>query len=77
MLDAAGVPGGRIYTIADIAADPHYAARGMLQSLPMPDGSTLTVPGIVPKLSRTPGTHRRDAPTLGQHSDEVRERGWG
>ena len=75
-LDAASVPGGRIYTIADIAADPHYAERGMLQALPMPDGSALAVPGIVPKLSRTPGAHRRDAPALGQHTQEVREAGW-
>ena len=70
-LDAAAVPAGRIYTVADIAADPHYQARGMLQSVQMNDGSALTVPGIVPKLSRTPGRHRRNAPTLGQDSDAV------
>jgi len=70
-LDAAAVPAGRIYTIADIAADPHYRARGMLQEVRMDDGSTLTMPGIVPKLSRTPGSHRRNAPTLGQDSDAV------
>lgn len=70
-LDKAAVPAGRIYTVADIAADPHYLARGMLQSVHMTDGSELTVPGIVPKLSRTPGSHRRNAPTLGQDSDAV------
>jgi formyl-CoA transferase len=70
-LDTAAVPAGRIYTVADIAADPHYQARGMLQSVQMNDGSALTVPGIVPKLSRTPGRHRRNAPTLGQDSDAV------
>ncbi|OYU99533.1 MAG: formyl-CoA transferase, partial [Burkholderiales bacterium PBB5] len=70
-LDAAAVPAGRIYTVADIAADPHYAARGMLQAITLADGSTLTVPGVVPKLSRTPGGHRHNAPTLGQHTDEV------
>jgi formyl-CoA transferase len=70
-LDAAGVPAGRIYTVADIAADPHYAARGMLQSVQMADGSVLSLPGIVPKLSRTPGAHRRNAPTVGQDSDAV------
>jgi formyl-CoA transferase len=70
-LDAASVPAGRIYTIADIAADPHYAARGMLQSLTMADGSSLTVPGIVPKLSATPGGQRRNAPALGQDTDEI------
>ena len=70
-LDTAAVPAGRIYTVADIAADPHYQARGMLQSVQMNDGSELKVPGIVPKLSRTPGSHRRNAPTLGQDSDAV------
>jgi formyl-CoA transferase len=70
-LDAAAVPAGRIYTVADIAQDPHYQARGMLQSVTMADGSELTVPGIVPKLSRTPGGHWRDAPALGQHTQAV------
>jgi formyl-CoA transferase len=71
VLDAAGVPAGRIYTVADIAADPHYAARGMLQQVQMDDGSLLAVPGVVPKLSRTPGGHRRNAPTLGQDTAAV------
>ncbi|MBP6763848.1 MAG: CoA transferase [Rubrivivax sp.] len=70
-LDAADVPAGRIYTVADIAADPHYRARGMLQPLPMPGGRTLTVPGIVPLLSRTPGGQHHAAPALGQHTAEV------
>ncbi|MEO6016873.1 MAG: CaiB/BaiF CoA-transferase family protein [Polaromonas sp.] len=70
-LDRVGVPAGRIYTVADIAADPHYQARGMLDSVQMDDGSTLAVPGIVPKLSLTPGQHRRNAPTLGQDTDAV------
>ena len=70
-LDAAQVPAGRIYTVADIAADPHYRARGMLQEVRMDDGTALAVPGIVPKLSRTPGGHRRNAPALGQDTDEV------
>jgi formyl-CoA transferase len=70
-LDAASVPAGRIYTVADIAADPHYQARGMLQSITMTDGSALTVPGIVPKLSATPGGQWRNAPDLGQDTDEV------
>ena len=71
VLDAAAVPAGRIYTVADIAADPHYAARGMLQTVTLADGTALAVPGIVPKLSRTPGRHRRNAPTLGQDTAEV------
>ena len=73
-LDLAHVPAGRIYTVADIAADPHYAARGMLDSVTLADGSALTVPGIVPKLSRTPGQHRRAAPMqVGQDNAEVLE----
>ena len=70
-LAQAQVPAGKIYTIADIAADAHYAARGMLEAITLDDGSRLSVPGFVPKLSLTPGGHRRNAPALGQHSDEV------
>ncbi len=70
-LDAAAVPAGRIYTVADIAADPHYQARGMLQELAFPDGSRVTVPGVVPRLSRTPGGQHRLAPALGQDTAAV------
>jgi formyl-CoA transferase len=70
-LAQAQVPAGKIYTIADIAADAHYAARGMLEAITLDDGSRLSVPGFVPKLSLTPGGHRRNAPALGQDSDEV------
>ncbi len=70
-LDKAAVPAGRIYTVADIAADPHYQARGMIQQVQMDDGTSLAVPGIIPKLSRTPGSHRRNAPTIGQDTDAV------
>ncbi|WP_298933031.1 CaiB/BaiF CoA-transferase family protein [uncultured Ramlibacter sp.] len=71
VLDKAAVPAGRIYTVADIATDPHYSARGMLAQVTMDDGSTLAVPGVVPKLSLTPGGQRRNAPSLGQDSDAV------
>ena len=70
-LEAASVPAGRIYTVADIAADPHYAARDMLQEIKLGDGSELTIPGVVPKLSLTPGQHRRNAPTLGEDTDSI------
>ena len=70
-LDGASVPAGRIYSVADIAADPHYRARGMLDEVHLEDGTTLAVPGIVPKLSLTPGRHRRNAPDLGQDTDAV------
>lgn len=70
-LDNASVPAGRIYTAEDIAKDPHYQARGMIEELPMADGSVLAVPGIVPKLSRSPGSRNRGAPHLGQDTVAV------
>ncbi len=71
VLGTAEVPSGKAYSAADIAADPHYAARGMLQQVTMADGSTMAVPGFVPKLSATPGQHRRNAPALGADTDAV------
>jgi formyl-CoA transferase len=70
-LDEAAVPAGRIYNVADIAADPHYQARGMIEQIQLDDGSSLSLPGIVPKLSRTPGGHARNAPNIGQDTDAV------
>jgi formyl-CoA transferase len=70
-MEAAEVPAGRIYSAADIAADPHFAARGMLQQVVAGDGEPLKVPGIVPKLSATPGAIRSAAPALGQDTDAV------
>lgn len=70
-LEAAHVPAGRIYTVADIAADPHYAARGMLLPTRLDDGSEVLLPGFVPKLSATPAGHRRNAPALGADTDAV------
>ena len=70
-LQAASVPVGRIYTVADIAADPHYRARGMIERIVTRDGLALDVPGVVPKLSRTPGHVGAPAPRLGEHTDAV------
>ena len=71
MMEQAEVPAGRIYSAADIASDPHYAARGMIQQVLAGDGEPLKLPGIIPKLSATPGAIRAAAPTLGEHTDEV------
>lgn len=71
ILDQAGVPAGRVYDIADIAADPHYQARDMLLDSQLPDGTPLKVPGIVPKLSETPGGLYRPAPHLGQDTEDI------
>jgi formyl-CoA transferase len=70
-LQAAQVPVGRVYTAKDIAEDPHYRARGMIESITTADGLLLEVPGVVPKLSLTPGRIDRLAPTLGQDTDAV------
>ncbi|MBA1211110.1 CaiB/BaiF CoA transferase family protein [Pseudomonas oryzihabitans] len=69
VLERAEVPAGRIYSAADIVADPHYQAREMLLDTTLPDGATLKMPGIVPKLSATPGQVNWQGPTLGQHTD--------
>ena len=70
-LNEGGIPAGKIYDAADIANDPHYKARDMLLPAQLPDGTPVTLPGIVPKLLSTPGTVRHAAPELGQHTDEV------
>jgi formyl-CoA transferase len=70
-LAAVGVPAGRVYTAKDISEDPHYRARNMLLEQTTRDGYTLEVPGIVPKLSATPGSIRSSAPGLGDDTDAV------
>ena len=71
LLDSVAVPAGKIYTIADIANDPHYKARGNIQTIQMQDGSKLDVPGVIPKLSRTPGAIKTLAPNIGENTDEI------
>ena len=70
-LEAAEVPAGRIYNVADIVADPHYQARGMILDADLPGGAKVKMPGIVPKLSETPGSVNWQGPALGQHTDSV------
>jgi crotonobetainyl-CoA:carnitine CoA-transferase CaiB-like acyl-CoA transferase len=70
-MEAAAVPAGRIYDAAAIHADPHYRARDMIQPQVLPDGKVVDFPGIVPKLSATPGTTRWLGPQLGEHTEEV------
>ena len=70
-LSAARVPAGKVYTAKDIAEDPHYRARDMILQQPTRDGYTVEVPGIVPKLSVTPGTVRSSAPHVGDDTDAV------
>src|SRR5262249_4090341 len=71
VLEKAEVPSGRIYDIADIAKDVHYAARGMIERHRLKGGESVDLPGIVPKLSATPGNTKWLGPALGEHTDEV------
>lgn len=71
LLDSVAVPAGKIYTVADIVSDPHYKARGNIESIQMHDGTKLDVPGVLPKLSRTPGSIKTLAPDIGENTDEI------
>jgi formyl-CoA transferase len=70
----ARVPAGRIYSAKDIVEDPHYAARGMVEEIVTRDGLALKTPGVVPKLSDTPGAIRTTAPRLGEDTEAVLQR---
>ena len=76
-MQAAEVPASKIYTIRDIVADAQYAARDMIREIGLADGSLLKVPGVVPKLSATPGGFEAGGPQLGEHTGAVlRELGY-
>lgn len=70
-LGRSGVPAGKVYTVKDIVEDEQYAAREMVQTIQLNDGSSLKVPGVVPKLSATPGSFDGGGPDLGQHTEQV------
>jgi formyl-CoA transferase len=71
VLEKAHVPSGRIYSIADIVADMQYQARGMIEKHQLGDNKEVLLPGIVPKLSATPGGTKWIGPKLGEHTAEV------
>ncbi|GAB3063610.1 CaiB/BaiF CoA transferase family protein [Virgibacillus ainsalahensis] len=73
VLDEKGVPAGPIYSIKDIVNDPHYLSRGMIEDFKMNEEESLKIPGIVPKMSETPGGTKWLGPDLGQHTEEVLE----
>jgi crotonobetainyl-CoA:carnitine CoA-transferase CaiB-like acyl-CoA transferase len=70
-LDKAGVPAGSIYSVEDIVNDPHYQARNMIQEVAVDGLGMLKMPGIMPKMSETPGEIEWAGPKLGQHTEAV------
>ena len=70
-LEAAGVPASRIYDIADIFRDPHSRARDMLLEVPDDELGSVTVAGVVPKLSETPGSVAHLGGSPGQDTASV------
>ena len=71
VLEKAEVPSGKIYDISDIVKDAHYQARQMIGEHALPDGKKVVLPGIVPRLSETPGDTKWIGPRLGEHTAEV------
>jgi formyl-CoA transferase len=71
VLERAEVPVGKIYTAADIHGDPHYRARGMIERVQLPGGEGIDIPGVVPKLSETPGRTAWVGPAIGAHAEGV------
>ncbi|SNS84159.1 formyl-CoA transferase [Noviherbaspirillum humi] len=70
-LTEASVPSGRIYSARDIAEDPHYRARGVIEKVRSADGLEVDVPGIIPRLSGNPGAIHARGPQLGEHTDAI------
>jgi crotonobetainyl-CoA:carnitine CoA-transferase CaiB-like acyl-CoA transferase len=71
ILDEAGVPATKVYAISDVVSDPHVAAREQVLTVDTADFGPVLQPGIVPKLSDTPGRIQSRAPQLGEHNKEV------
>ena len=70
-LNQADVPARRIFSAEDMFSDPQYLAREMFLKAKLPDGKDFKMPGIVPKLSETPGTSEWVGPQLGEHNAQV------
>lgn len=70
-LDDAKVPAGSIYNIEDIVNDPHYQSREMIQDFKQDEKESFKIPGVVPKMSATPGETKWLGPDLGQHTEEI------
>jgi len=73
-LERAEVPASKIYSIEDMMRDPHFLAREMFESARLPDGKPFKIPGIIPKLSDTPGKTEWLGPGLGEHNVPILQR---
>ncbi|SDN05022.1 formyl-CoA transferase [Fictibacillus solisalsi] len=71
ILDEHHIPAGSIYNVEDMFKDPHFNARDMICEMEVEGLGKLKVPGIVPKMSKTPGRINWAGPKLGEHTDEV------
>jgi len=71
LLNRAEVPASKIYSAADMFSDPQYLAREMFINATLPDGKPFKMPGIVPKLTETPGSAEWTGPALGEHTDTL------
>ncbi|CDQ38784.1 CoA transferase [Virgibacillus kapii] len=71
ILDEANVPAGPIYSIEDIVKDPQYMERDMIQTYSLTENDTVKIPGIVPRMSKTPGRTNWLGPDLGTHTVET------
>ena len=69
-IEAAGIPFGRVQTLAEVLKDPHLKARGRFTEVDH-DGELLPLLCPYPTLSDTPGSIRMPCPHLGQHNEEV------
>jgi formyl-CoA transferase len=68
---AAQVPVSRAFSIAEIAADPHYAARGDIVTVDDPTTGPVRMQAVYPRFSATPRSIQRGAAKLGEHNEEV------
>jgi crotonobetainyl-CoA:carnitine CoA-transferase CaiB-like acyl-CoA transferase len=71
LLEGADIPSSKVYTVADIAADPQNRARGMVREVPDPHFGKVLQTGIVPLIAEDPNEVRWTGPEIGQHTNEV------
>lgn len=70
-MDEYGISAGPVYNMVDIANDLHYHEREMIQEINDKDMGPVYMPGIVPKLSKTPGQIKWSCPAIGEHNEEI------